>query len=207
MMKCTRCGTCCKKGGPSFHIEDKALIENGIILLKSLYTIRKGEPAYDNIREYVSPVSSDIIKITGGKNRRTCIFFDESETACTIYENRPLECRILSCRDTREIEQVYSRNRLTRKELLSNIKGLWELIEEHQSRCDYDNIRQLVKALSGDGKKEAMQTLSDILQYDADIRELVVEKSGIDPEIKDFLFGRPLAEMGFSYFFSRYEVR
>jgi Fe-S-cluster containining protein len=193
-MKCTRCGTCCKKGGPSFHLEDKPLIENGIILLKSLYTLRKGESAYDNVRGYVSPVPSDIIKIKGRKNRHTCIFFDENESACTIYENRPLECRVLACWDTREIEQVYSQNRLTRKELLFNIAGLWELIEEHQFRCDYDNIRQLVKALSGDRREEARQNLLEMLQYDADIRELVVEKSGIAPEITDFLFGRALSE-------------
>lgn len=195
-MKCTRCGTCCKKGGPSFHLEDKSLIEDGMILLKSLYTIRKGEPAYDNVKECLMPVSSDIIKIKGRKNRWTCIFFDENENACTIYENRPLECRILACWDTREIEQIYSQNRLTRKELLSNIKGLRELVEEHQSRCDYDKIRHVVKALSGDGRKEAAESLSDMLQYDADIRELVVEKSGIDPEITNFLFGRPLTETG-----------
>jgi Fe-S-cluster containining protein len=34
--KCIRCGTCCKKGGPSFHLEDKMLIEKGIILSKYL---------------------------------------------------------------------------------------------------------------------------------------------------------------------------
>lgn len=46
---CMRCGTCCEKGGPGFHQEDRMLIEKGRIPLKYLYTIRKGEFAYDKI--------------------------------------------------------------------------------------------------------------------------------------------------------------
>ena len=36
--ECMRCGTCCKKGGPSFHHADKTLIEAGVIESKYLYT-------------------------------------------------------------------------------------------------------------------------------------------------------------------------
>ena len=50
--ECVRCGTCCGKGGPAFHHEDKMLIEQGIILSKHLYTIRAGEPVYDNVTNY-----------------------------------------------------------------------------------------------------------------------------------------------------------
>ncbi|MGD8449723.1 MAG: YkgJ family cysteine cluster protein, partial [Desulfobacterales bacterium] len=89
--QCLRCGTCCKKGGPSFHLEDKILIEKGIILSKYLYTIRKGELFYDNIKECILPAVSDIIKIKGQEESWTCIFFNEKESACTIYDNRPLE--------------------------------------------------------------------------------------------------------------------
>ena len=128
--ECARCGTCCIKGGPSFHHEDKELIDKGIILSKFLYTIREGELSYDNVKECLLPAASDIIKIKGQKDSWTCAFFNENE--CTIYDNRPLECRLLTCWDTREIEKVYSKNRLTRKDLLSAVEGLWDLIEEHQ---------------------------------------------------------------------------
>ncbi|MDM8525042.1 YkgJ family cysteine cluster protein [Desulfococcaceae bacterium HSG8] len=192
--ECTRCGTCCKKGGPAFHHEDMELIEKGIILIKYLYTIRKGEPAYDNVRGCLLPVTSDIIKIKSRKNIRSCIFFDERENNCTIYENRPAECRAMKCWDTQEIESIYSQNRLTRKELLSDIKGLWELVETHESRCDYEKVGNLVNLLDERQEDDAARMLGEMLRYDTDIRSLVVEKSSIDPGMTDFLFGQPLTE-------------
>jgi Fe-S-cluster containining protein len=74
--ECRRCGTCCKKGGPSFHRTDKALIEKGVIHSKYLYTIRQGELAYDNVRQCLEPVSSDVIKLKGKGETWTCILFD-----------------------------------------------------------------------------------------------------------------------------------
>lgn len=192
--ECIRCGTCCKKGGPSFHIEDKALIDKGIILTKYLYTIRKGEPAYDNIKEHIHPAATDIIKIRGQKDSWTCIFFDEEKNNCRIYQNRPIECKALKCWDTRKIEKLYSKNRLTRKDLLSKVNGLWDLIEDHQSRCSYEKIKSLVEGINKDKKKDALEGLKDIILYETHFRLLIVEKGMIAPEMVDFLFGRPLTE-------------
>ncbi len=192
--ECIRCGTCCKKGGPSFHIEDKPLIEKGIIPTKYLYTIRKGELAHDNIKGGLIPVASDIIKIKGRKESWTCVFFNEAEKTCKIYENRPLECRVLKCRDTREIEKIYDKNRLTRKELVSGIKWIWDLIEEHEKRCSYEKTGRLSKKLETGKTKEALEDILEVVSYDAEIRRLLVSKGGVDPDITDFLFGRPLIE-------------
>ena len=189
--ECIRCGTCCKKGGPSFHLADKHLIDKGIILSKYLFTIRKGEPAYDNVSQELSPLSSELIKIKGKNESRTCIFFNESEKKCEIYKNRPVECKALKCWDTREIEKIYSKNRLTRKDLLFNIEGLWELVKDHQFRCSYEKIKKILQ--KQDSSKNAMQKeILEIIRYDAQIRHLVVKKGGMDSEILDFLFGRPL---------------
>jgi len=191
---CTRCGTCCKKGGPSFHHEDKPLIEKGIILLKYLYTIRAGELAHDNVKGGIRPVPSDIIKIKGPKGSWTCIFFDERKNICKIYENRPLECRVLTCWHTREIEEMYSKNRLTRKDLTASIAGLWDLIEDHQGRCSYEKVQKFVNALDSGKNNDALNGISAMLRYDSDLRRLVVQKGGLDSEITDFLFGRPLMQ-------------
>ncbi|MEA1949321.1 MAG: YkgJ family cysteine cluster protein [Thermodesulfobacteriota bacterium] len=192
--QCIRCGTCCKKGGPSFHLEDKILIEKGIILSKNLYTIREGELCYDNVKESILPAVSDIIKIKGQKDSLTCIFFNEKENECTIYDSRPLECRALKCWDTREIERIYSKNRLTRKDLISTIEGLWDLIEDHQKRCSYEKLKLFIDILKKDKKNEVFKGILDIIEYDAQIRELVVQKTGLDPEMTDFIFGRPITE-------------
>ena len=191
---CLRCGTCCEKGGPSFHQEDRLLIEKGQIPSKYLYTIRQGEYAYDNVKGCLVPASSDIIKIKGQKGSWTCIFFDAPQKACTIYKDRPLECRALKCWDTGELERIYSSNRLTRKDLLSQINGLWDLIDSHQARCDYEKIIKLINNLDGPHKDGARKNLLEIIQYDAEIRKLVVAKGGLDPAMLDFIFGRPLTE-------------
>jgi Fe-S-cluster containining protein len=190
---CKRCGTCCAKGGPSFHHADKALIEEGIIHSKYLYTIRKGEWVYDNVRRCQESASSDIIKIKEKSDSWACIFFEETQSACAIYENRPLECRTLKCWDTHELEDLYARKRLTREDLMSKIEGLWGLIKDHQQRCDYQIIQKLVNTInSKPGDVNARQILAEIIKFDTEIRKLVVSTAGLGPEMLDFLFGRPL---------------
>jgi Fe-S-cluster containining protein len=189
---CMRCGRCCRNGGPSFHHADKALIEKGVIHSQFLYTIRKGELAYDNVRGCLQPVGSDIIKIKGKDGSWVCRFFDESQKACRIYENRPLECRALKCWETSNIESIYAENRLTRKDLIAKIEGLWDLIEDHQTRCDYETILRLVTAALRHKKKAARSKLIEIIRYDTEMRNLVVSEGGLDAEMLDFLFGRPL---------------
>ncbi len=189
--ECILCGTCCKKGGPSFHLADKHLIDKGVILSKYLFTIRKGELAYDNVRQELLPLSSELIKLKGKNDSSTCIFFNEGEKKCEIYKNRPVECKALKCWDTREIEKFYSKNRLTRKDLLFDVEGLWELVNDHQSRCSYEKIKKMLQK-QDDSNNDIQKEILEIIRYDTQIRHLVVEKGGMDSEILDFLFGRPL---------------
>ena len=191
---CIRCGTCCEKGGPGFHIEDRMLIDKGVIPSRYLYTIRKGELAHDNVQGCLKPVDSDIIKIKGKEASWMCIFFDEVKKGCTIYDDRPLECRALKCWDTHDLEKIYSNRRLTRKDLVSQVNGLWDLIEDHQTRCDYNKIQDLINDLTGVKGTRARRKLPEIIRYDAEIRNLVVSRGGLDADMLDFLFGRPLIQ-------------
>lgn len=191
--ECKRCGTCCKKGGPSFHIEDKALIEDGFIPAKYLYTIREGEPVRNNISERIVYAPSDIIKIKGQKNSWTCFFYDETENKCAVYEYRPVECNLLKCWDTVEIEQVFGKNLLTRKEIVSTVEGLWELVIEHDQRCSYKKIRKLIDESGKTKRGNLPEKVAELIEYDKIIRDLVVKKGQLDSELLDFLFGRPLS--------------
>ena len=190
--ECNRCGTCCEKGGPSFHIEDKPLIETGKIKAKDIYTIRKDEPAYDNIRRALLPVASDVIKIKGKGESWCCRFYDQVESECRIYPNRPVECRLLKCWDTRAIESKYEKDRLTRKELLAEVEGLWDLVKSHEKRCSYGLIGQLVAELKHNRSKTVARQLIEIVEYDKQLRKLVAQDGRLDSEMLDFLFGRPL---------------
>ncbi len=190
--ECARCGTCCRKEGPAFHRRDKDLIESGAIRLKDIFTIRKGELARDNVRGELLPVSSDILKIKGREGSWTCMFFMEEENACAIYQSRPLECRVLKCWDTRDIRKLYDADRLTREDLLADIKGPWEIIEDHEERCSHDEIRRLTESARAGKNEEDMEALLHIIRYDFHIRDLMTSKAGMDPGIMDFLLGRPL---------------
>ncbi len=191
-MECKRCGTCCRKGGPAFHRGDKDLIDKGAIQARYLYTIRKNEPAFDNIQGIVRPVSSDIIKIKSRKGSRTCVFFDDHHKSCRIYENRPIECRSLKCWDTAEIEQIYEKDRLTRTDFISGVKGLWELVEVHDARCEYGQIERLVNELKKKGRDQTAARVVEIIEYDTQLRELVIKRGVLDRAMLDFIFGRPL---------------
>jgi len=200
-MKCKRCGVCCQKGGPALHYEDKALIKKGVIDLDCLYTIRKGEWVYNNVMECTESAASDIVKIKGqthlnGLNAATCCFFNGETNRCGIYANRPLECRVLKCWDVRESVQIYQLNRLTRKDIIGHIKGLWELVQDHQSQCSYTQFRELlIKTGSppkSDGQRRKM--IDRMIGYDKHLRALMIQKNYLKENSLDFIFGRPLAE-------------
>ena len=192
---CRRCGTCCEKGGPSLHHEDRPLVDRGDIPVRHLFTLRKGELARDNVKGVLAPLREEIIKIKGQNGRWTCRYYDPRERGCRIYRHRPLECRVLNCQDTGPIEQLYATGRLTRRDLLVKIQGLWELVEDHEQRCSYTNLA--VRVHAGDQEKGVLrqeQAILETLRYDAHIRQLTVEKAGLDAGMLDFVFGRPLAK-------------
>jgi Fe-S-cluster containining protein len=192
---CSRCGTCCRKGGPALHREDRHLVEQGLIHTRHLYTIRRGEWAHDPVTGVLAAVTGDIIKIKGASGTWACRFFDDGSRTCRIYADRPLECRALACWNTAAIERVYPIGRLTRKDLISGIAGLWELVEEHQERCDVERSRRLQMPAEGQRAARHARELAAILRYDAELRNLVVSRAGLEADMTDFLFGRPLQQV------------
>jgi len=195
MTQCQRCGTCCRKGGPALHLEDQALVESGIIPLQQLFTIRQGEPAYDNVSGVIAPAATDIIMIKGNsKGRSICCFYDTASKGCSIYGVRPAECRALKCWNTQEIERLYNCRRLTRRHLISKVEGLWDLVKDHQARCDYSHVAELAAQLKQVQPPPASQKLLlDLIHYDESLRQVTCERAKLDPEMLPFLFGRALS--------------
>ena len=76
---CIRCGTCCKKGGPALHLEDKEILLAGHIKRESLITIRKGELALSPLSGRPGPVEKELVKIAGKGKGWVCCFFDEKK--------------------------------------------------------------------------------------------------------------------------------
>jgi len=191
---CLRCGTCCRKGGPALHLQDRKLVEEGFIHTRDLYTIRKGEWAKDPVQGALVCVESDIIKIKGRGATWTCCFFEEGPNSCSIYAHRPMECLHLECWNPSRLELIYTRDRLCRRDLLSGMEGLWEMIADHERRCSYDRICGILKAMTDSGSAGGRAEIEQITRYDGELRKLLVGRGGLEPEMLDFLLGRPLTK-------------
>ena len=191
--ECIRCGTCCMKGGPALHGDDIKHVDSGSIPLSALYTIRKGELVSDNVTANGGLICmpSEIVKIKSPADTSSCIYFNEAEKSCEIYDTRPIECRAMECWNTAKIENIYSKDRLTRNDILKNVSWLRELVETHEIQCSLDKIKAMVNARES-GDHSAASKLSEALNYDSQLRNLAVEKGRLPFEMLDFLFGRPL---------------
>ncbi len=192
---CRRCGTCCRKGGPGLHLEDRKLVDSGKIPLKDLITFRQGEPVYDNVTDSIAPAVTDIIKIKSSDGSNSdCVCYDKDRNGCSIYDDRPSECAALQCWDTSEIEGMYNIRRLTRRHLLANVKGLWDLVTHHQERCDYGHVAELADRIRQHREaEEAEKVLLEMIRFDQHLREVTLERVKMDPCMLYFLFGRPLS--------------
>jgi Fe-S-cluster containining protein len=191
---CRRCGTCCENGGPTLHRDDLALVEKGIIPLKDLYTIRKGEMVMDPAHKEPIPATEELVKIRGRGGDWCCRYLGKEGCICRIYDNRPQECRAQKCWDTTEIEAVYPKDRICRRDLVAGVSGLWELVEEHETRCSYAKFDVLARRIGAVDAGNAESQLAEMIAYDRHLRDLVCRRGGMDPEILHFLFGRPMTE-------------
>ena len=191
---CRCCGTCCRKGGPALHIEDREWVTSGTIPLAALMTIRRHEPSYDNVIGRLVPAATDIIKVKAhSAQRQACRFYRFDPPGCSIYAQRPLECHALQCWDTRDIEAIYQRDRLTRQHLLAGHADIWDLIVEHETRCNYWRLARLAKQVHKDkNSATASDSMLAMIRYDQSLRDTVKESTGLRADLLDFLFGRPL---------------
>lgn len=191
--RCQRCGTCCKNGGPILHRQDLALVQKGIFSLENLVTIRKGEPAFNPFTGKVAPAAHEMIKLAGKGTSWECIFYDVGQSACIIHANRPLECRLLQCWDTRKIEAAYGKDCLGRFDLMEDQDPLGDHIKRHEQQCSYAAALPLLDHLCSPAPGETdMEQLTGLMQQDLLLRDLAVSAFGLSLQQELFYFGRPL---------------
>ncbi len=211
---CRRCGTCCRLGGPVLHREDLSLVsplghdrKNGFGL-SDLMTLRAGELVRDDVAGTLAPLGEECVKLApaGENGDWTCRFLERDPEApqgrdavCRIHAGRPAQCRALSCRDTRRIEALYTRNRATREELLRAAKApaAWlEVPAAHEERCSVRHMAELASRIPW-GKASGRETdeLFHLLRFDEAFRQLCMERGHIPRKYLWFLLGRPLAAL------------
>ena len=88
-----------------------------------VYTLRKGE-VVRNVDDTLMALEHEIIKIKGQVEAWTCMFYDDDQNACRIYDHRPLECQALKCWDLRGFKEVMARQCLQRRDLIKPNDGM-----------------------------------------------------------------------------------
>jgi len=206
---CRRCGTCCRKGGPALHVPDLHLFRGPDALdLSLVVTLRAGELAFDQPRGCLLPLTAEVLKLRGradaanadrisGGSGWACPMLEQPGNACALYERRPAECRVLSCRDTAALAAMYEVARLTRAQLLPAGHGLLAVMAEHEALVPVARIAPLAAALSAGGQEalDAQEELTRMALADRAFRTGLAERAGIGPEYHDFFLGRDAATL------------
>jgi Fe-S-cluster containining protein len=185
---CVRCGDCCQESSPTLYEEDLALLMNGILDKKDILTLRKGEVGYSPKEGRTVILTEELIKVKEKDGEGPCIFYKDK--ACSIYENRPRQCRTLECWNPESFEVFSSLKPLDRRAILAEDHPLWEVITAHEKRCSHEVLSSILEKgqeLDQTSEDKAM----DITLYDLHVRMFMEEKVGMKKEEMDFFFGRP----------------
>jgi Fe-S-cluster containining protein len=194
--ECIRCGTCCRKGGPVLHHEDKKILLHHQTLYAHLVTIRRGELTYNPVSELVEPARQEMIKVSGKGDDWTCFFYGKDAASCAIYDHRFLECRVLRCWQPDDIMGIVGRNILRRLDIINHNDPVLEIIEMHEKECSLQELKTLTDQVStGKENAEALRKISGLLQQDRAIRSHAFSDLGLSRDYELFIFGRPLTNV------------
>ena len=192
---CLRCGECCRLGSPSLHLEDADLLAQGLISTQQIYTLRRGEPVRFNIEGRLGLLPAEVIKIKQDPMNHHCMFYSEEQKNCSIYQHRPLQCRVQECWNAEALERLWRQEKLTRRDLLQDDQESLDLLDLHDERCELEKIDGAFTQLHESGDLKILTQVLDILRQDTAIRAFVKQKLNREDEELDFLLGRPLIEI------------
>jgi len=193
---CERCGTCCAKGGPSLHRDDKNLLQEGFINHEHLIVLRRGEMALLPMDDEPAAISQEVLKVKGKGKDWECLFFRRQDNSCIIYEHRPLECRLFQCREPSAIQSIAARDTLTRFDLIPEDDPIMDYIRHHEKDCPIPEERPFCLASSpGPEGREAVEELTELILRDLAIRDDAIRRFDIPLSLELFYFGRPIHTM------------
>ncbi len=193
-MECKRCGICCEKGGPILHHEDRSFLQKNLVTLDQLRVIRKGESAFNPFTDQVEPAEVEMIKLAGPGTSWECPFHEKNGalSGCSIHSDRPMECRLLKCWDTRTIEAVVFKDCLTRFDLLGADNPLLPEILAHEERCAYRDVWLSLDGLKGSSREGCLGQIQTVLSEDVQIRARLVARYELTLAQELFYLGQPM---------------
>jgi Fe-S-cluster containining protein len=189
---CIRCGKCCSESSPSLLKEDIALFISGALSPENTYTIRDSEriSMKDDGSIYESFV--ELIKIRDKDGTSICVFYKDNE-GCSIYENRPAQCKAYKCWEPHNLLKGLEEGALKRRDIFGSVDLIMEAIGRHEEKCSYKKLSEAFDKLA-EGDEKAADDIIDMLQYDTYIRPFMQEKFNISANTMNLIFGKPMTE-------------
>lgn len=191
---CVQCGECCRRGSPTLHIEDLELLKEGRISWDQLVTLRQGEPVRSPLQPKIFFLLDERIKLREKPETQECVFLESSTDRCSIYTDRPLQCRAQACWDGSAAKQLAEQAYLTRRDLFAHVELLLDVIAKHHERCSFAKLQEAVKRVEQDGENAAHK-LVELLAYEDHFRNFFSEQFNIPRDNLDLIFGRSFAEL------------
>ncbi len=158
-------------------------------------TLRKGEKVFNPVKENFENLQVELIKIKNAADGISCYFFKETSNSCLIYENRPIECRLLKCWDTSDIIKIIGRNTLKRRDIMNPDDPVIDVINSHEQDCPGYETEKLLSSIKLNESKQIFKRLTDILKKDLSIRKFTFEDLKVNKDYELFLFGRPMTQI------------
>ncbi len=188
---CVRCGQCCEQGSPTLLGPDLGLFQREVLNWNDVYTLRSGEPVTSREGK-VTPLTEERLKVREVPGSRQCWFYLAANQSCRIYEDRPEQCRRQNCWGE-PAPASGPEELLQRVHLFAAVPEIWELIREHQERCDCAKVAALLADV-GAGQEAAGAPLFEALHFDHYLRQMLIGDWELTPEATDLILGRPLAD-------------
>lgn len=187
--ECNKCGTCCIGASPMLVKEDYNLYLINLLNDNNTYTVRRNEPLYNRQEQelFFSPVEGVKIDEDSG-----CVFY-EGAGQCSIYNDRPLQCREFKCWDNTPPMEGLEYRCLTRKDLFSEIPSLIEIINKHEEFCSYEIFLNLIEKFQN-GDESVLDEIVDIIKFDLSSREFVFNTFGVSEKATNLILGRPMTD-------------
>lgn len=176
------------------HGSDLELIRSGKIPYSALITLRKGELADDPVQEQVVPLKQELIKLKGTGREWDCCYFDKASDGCTIYEYRPVSCRVLKCWDPADLLDMVNKDTLSRLDILEEDNPLSGLIVEHDRLFPFPHPSSLAEAAAAKDS-EKRRGIQKLVNGDLRFRDRVVKEFSLKLSEELFYFGRPLFQL------------
>ncbi|PIE60064.1 MAG: hypothetical protein CSA32_00715 [Desulfobulbus propionicus] len=193
---CKRCGSCCLEGGPALHLQDAGLIDDGRLTFDHLVTIRSGELAVTPPGNKAEPVAGEFLKLQGRQGDWGCLFYEQVGARCTIYQNRPVACRVLECSAPEALLTIVGKNLLTRFHCIAADDPLLPLVKEHQAACPCPDLGEVKRQIEGClSRDELVESLQEKVDLDLQYRQAAASYYQLSVHKELFYFGRPLFQL------------